>query len=124
MNIDELKTGRKFKVSIKLDTISHFCRTTQNKEMFNDLGEVWEIYWDRGKGDFRTTRYQSNKIGWYITEHELKTNFKLFPTEKEYELAELDQSRMILEKTVVINDMRVTAANMEEFFEKIRKMLK
>lgn len=39
------------------------------------------------------------------------------------EVAQIDQGTIVVEKALIINDMRITRSNMEEFFENIRNML-
>lgn len=126
MYINKLKdrAGTRFKIKIKKENLKAFCSVGQNRLMYADLGEIWEVYWSEERGNFLTTNSKHLMCNWYITEYELKTYFELWEepildfTDKSEKLGTI-----ILEKAVVINDMRVTSENMEAFFEKVRKML-
>lgn len=71
------------------------------------------IFWNEDKGDWRLRGEHEKTMGWYFSDSEVS---------KYFYIADPNMT-LIIEKAVVIKEMRVTQANMEEFFENIRKML-
>lgn len=104
-------------VHVKHGLMNEFVgHTGSHKEIANNFGySNIELVWSNDKGHYRVKDFETRQ-GWYFSEHEIERWFDISSIKPE--------GTVVLEKAVVINDMRVTKENMEEFFEKIRKMLK
>lgn len=111
------------KLQLKQESREMFLKSNSNREMFDEFGEIFEVYFSDEKNDYRTVKYKTNRMGWYLTEKEIKTHFDKISETVEFKKPVESSIKLVLEKTVLINDMRVTTSNMEEFFENIRKML-
>lgn len=111
------------KLQLKQESREMFLRGRSNRDMFDEFGEIFEVYFSEEKNDYRTVKYKTNRIGWYLTENEIIWYFDKISETDEIEMTSESTGKLVLEKAVVINDMRVTTSNMEEFFENIRKML-
>lgn len=100
-------------VSILPEMLNEFLKTQAiHREIYTKNPQGFTIFWNEDKGDWRI-REQERKMGCYFSDTEVI---------KYFYLADPNMT-LVIEKAVVINDMRVTQANMEEFFENIRKML-
>lgn len=84
-----------------------------HREIHKKNPDGFTLVWNEKKGDWRIKGENVKTAGWYFSDSEVVKYFYLVDP----------KVRLFIEKAVVINDMRVTPENMEEFFEKVRKML-
>lgn len=109
-----LDRNQKHFVNILPEMLNEFLKTQAiHRELHIKNPSGFTIFWNEDKGDWRLRGEHEKTMGWYFSDSEVS---------KYFYIADPNMS-LIIEKAVVINDMRVTPANMEEFFENIRKML-